>query len=54
MKWIKKLYNSEFFENVANYFDPYNQEIERILATERLKQLENNNKENKNEPLGKN
>jgi len=42
MNWIKKFYNSRFFEDMANHFDPYNQEIERILASEKLKRLEDN------------
>jgi hypothetical protein len=54
MRWLKRIYNSRLFEAIANNFDPYSQYIERFLAIEKLKYKEENNKENENEPLGKN
>jgi len=53
MRWLRKVLYSRLFEDIANGFDPYHQEIERILAIEKLKSTEKNNKENKNEPMGK-
>lgn len=53
MKWLKKINYSQLIEDIANGFDPYHQETERILAIEKLNSKQGNNKENKNEPLGK-
>lgn len=53
MKWLRRIFDSQLFEDIANNFDPYSQDIERFLAIEKLKSKENNNKENENEPLEK-
>lgn len=53
MRWLRQIFNSQLFEDIANNFDPYNQEIERFLAIEKMKSRQEHNKENKNEPLGK-
>lgn len=53
MSWWKKIRNSQLLEYVIDNFDPYQIEVERVLVNECMKYKEKNNKENKNEPLGK-
>jgi hypothetical protein len=53
MNWWRKILNSQLLNDIIDGFDPYQIEVERVLVSERLKQKEEENKENKHEPLGK-
>ena len=50
MKWLRKIFNSRLFEDIADNFDPYSQDVERFLAIEKLKSLERQQGE-RNDPM---
>lgn len=51
MSWWKQVKSALSLKDIIDNFDPYQIEAERVLVNKRLNQKEENNKENKNDPM---